>query len=208
MNKGIFWTVISCIIFMAVVLSLFLSRWLAPRELSNEEYKDLGMYSIDPPRSLSQFQLVDDNNEAYLAGNFKGKWNILFFGFTYCPDICPVTMTQLTQVKTGLGKKAEKIRFFLVSVDPDRDTPEKLKVYLKNFDEDFIGITGGIDQIYKFATQVNAPFSPVVNSNDPFYTVDHTGSLVLIDPQGNYAGFFRAPHKTEDILAALESLLE
>ena len=69
-------------------------------------------------------------------------------------------------------------------------------------------MTGGIDRIYKFATQVNVPFSPVVESDDPFYTVDHTGSLVLIDPQGRYAGFFRAPHDPEKIILALESLLK
>ena len=83
-----------------------------------------------------------------------------------------------------------------------RPGPTPKHIGLDNFDEDFIGLTGGIDQIYKFATQVNVPFSPVVESDDPFYTVDHTGSLVLIDPEGKYAGFFRAK-----VLLALESLL-
>jgi protein SCO1/2 len=96
---------------------------------------------------------------------------------------------------------------FLVSVDPDRDKPENLRVYLDNFDNTFRGLTGEIDQIYKFSTQVNAPFFPVVNSPEPNYTVDHSGSLVLINPQGNYAGFFRAPHDTDKIAKALASLL-
>ena len=116
-------------------------------------------------------------------------------------------MRQLQEIKKDLGDDSEKVRFFLVSVDPIRDTPEKLRVYLDNFDEDFIGLTGGIDQVYKFATQVNVPFTPVVESEDPFYAVDHTGSLVLIDPEGKYAGFFRAPHDSAKVLLALESLL-
>ena len=99
------------------------------------------------------------------------------------------------------------MRIFLVSVDPDRDKPENLRRYLDNFDNNFIGLTGAIDQIYRFSTQVNAPFFPVVNSPDPNYTVDHSGSLILINPEANYAGFFRAPHDTQKITKALASIL-
>ena len=199
MNKGIFWTVASCIAFMSVVLGLFLNQLTTPRDLSAEEYKDLGVYFIEPSRNLTTLSLVDDTNSYFKFDKFKGKWNVLFFGFTFCPDICPLTMKQLQEIKKELGSESENVRFFLVSVDPIRDTPEKLRVYLDNFDKDFIGLTGGID---------NVPFSPVVKSDDPFYTVDHTGSLVLIDPEGKYAGFFRAPHDSEKVLLALQSLLK
>ena len=143
MNKGIFWTVGSCIAFMSVVLGLFFNQWTTPRELSAEEYKDLGAYFIEPSRNLTKLTLVDDTNSYFELQSFKGKWNVLFFGFTFCPDICPVTMKQLQEIKKGLGDESEKVRFFLVSVDPVRDTPEKLRVYLDNFDEEFIGLTGG-----------------------------------------------------------------
>ena len=167
----------------------------------------LGAYFIDPPRQLSEFQLIDDKGVTFLPEQFKNKWNILFFGFTYCPDICPLTMKQMSDVKESLGDIAQKIRIFLVSVDPDRDKPENLRVYLDNFDNDFIGLTGEIDQIYRFSTQVNAPFFPVVNNPEPNYTVDHSGSLVLISPDAKYAGFFRAPHDTDKIIKALASVL-
>ena len=207
MNKGIFWTVLSCLAFMAIVLSLFISRMNTARELTEQEYKDLGAYFIDPPRQLSGFHLISDQNMNFAIDDFKGKWSILFFGFTFCPDICPLTMKQLSEVKEGLMDKADKINFYLVSIDPDRDSPENLRTYLDNFDEEFIGLTGEIDKIYKFSTQVNAPFFPVVNSNEENYTVDHSGSLVLINPEGNYAGFFRAPHDQNKIIKALDSLL-
>ena len=207
MNKGIFWTVLSCLAFMAIVLSLFISRMNTARELTEQEYKDLGAYFIDPPRQLSGFHLISDQNMNFAIDDFKGKWSILFFGFTFCPDICPITMKQLSEVKEGLMDKADKINFYLVSIDPDRDSPENLRTYLDNFDEEFIGLTGEIDKIYKFSTQVNAPFFPVVNSNEENYTVDHSGSLVLINPEGNYAGFFRAPHDQNKIIKALDSLL-
>ena len=207
MNKGIVWTVLSCLAFMAIVLSLFISRMNTARELTEQEYKDLGAYFIDPPRQLSGFQLISDQNINFAIDDFKGKWSILFFGFTFCPDICPLTMKQLSNVKEELKGKANRINFYLVSIDPDRDSPENLRTYLDNFDEEFIGLTGEIDKIYKFSTQVNAPFFPVVNSNEENYTVDHSGSLVLINPEGNYAGFFRAPHDQNKIIKALDSLL-
>ena len=207
MNKGIFWTVLSCLAFIAIVLSLFISRMNTARELTEQEYKDLGAYFIDPPRQLSGFHLISDQNMNFAIDDFKGKWSILFFGFTFCPDICPLTMKQLSNVREELKDKANRINFYLVSIDPDRDSPENLRTYLDNFDEEFIGLTGEIDKIYKFSTQVNAPFFPVVNSNEENYTVDHSGSLVLINPEGNYAGFFRAPHDQNKIIKALDSLL-
>tara|TARA_B100000900_G_scaffold316634_1_gene275598 strand:+ start:456 stop:1082 length:627 start_codon:yes stop_codon:yes gene_type:complete len=207
MNRGIYITVAACLGFMALILALFLSRFYTPRELTVDEYKALGAYLIDPPRQLAEFNLVDDKGEIFLPEQFNNKWNILFFGFTYCPDICPLTMKQMSDVKEMLGEDAQKIRVFLVSVDPDRDKPENLRVYLDNFSNNFRGLTGEIDQIYKFSTQVNAPFFPVVNNPEPNYTVDHSGSLVLINPDAKYAGFFRAPHDTSKITKALASIL-
>ena len=207
MNKGIYITVATCLGFMALILALFLSRFYTPRELTLDEYKTLGAYFIDPPRQLAEFRLIDDSNEVFLPEQFKGKWNILFFGFTYCPDICPLTMKQMSDVKESLGEYSDNLRVLLVSVDPDRDKPENLRQYLDNFDKNFKGLTGEIDQIYKFSTQVNAPFFPVVNSPEQNYTVDHSGSLVLISPEAKYAGFFRAPHDTDKITKALASLL-
>jgi len=207
MNRGIFITVGACLGFMSLIMALFLSRFYTPRELTLDEYKTLGAYFIDPPRQLAEFKLIDDTSKIFLPEEFAGKWNILFFGFTYCPDICPLTVKQMSDVKKSLGEYSDNLRFFLVSVDPDRDQPENLRVYLDNFDKNFKGLTGEIDQIYKFSTQVNAPFFPVVNSPEPNYTVDHSGSLVLISPEAKYAGFFRAPHDTEKITKALTSLL-
>ena len=207
MNKGIYITVAACLGFMALILALFLSRFYTPRELTFDEYKTLGAYFIDPPRQLAEFKLIDDSNEIFLPEHFQDKWNILFFGFTYCPDICPLTMKQMSDVKQALEEKSDDIRVLLVTVDPDRDKPENMRVYLDNFDKNFIGLTGEIDQIYKFSTQVNAPFFPVVNNPEPNYTVDHSGSLVLISPDAKYAGFFRAPHDTAKLTKALASLL-
>ena len=83
MNKGIAWTVLSCIAFMAIILSLFISSMNTTRELTEQEYKDLGVYFIDPPRQLSGFDLIDHQGNGFTSEDFKDAWNILFFGFTF-----------------------------------------------------------------------------------------------------------------------------
>ena len=204
MKSNFTWTIASCLVVMLVAVSLYVNKMTTKVHLSSEQLKDMGLYLIEPPRNLGSFNLMDSAGKEFLPKDFEGKWNMLFFGFTFCPDICPITMSMLSRIEKGLDiENQEKIRIFLVTVDPDRDSPDQLKVYLENFSENFIGLTGGLDQIYNFATRVNAPFSPISNSKDPHYTVDHTGSIILINPEGNYAGFFRAPHNQDDIKKAI-----
>ena len=204
MKRNFTWTIVSCLTVMVIAVSLYVNKMTTKVYLSNEQLKDLGLYLIDPARNLGSFNLIDSNGKEFLPNDFEGKWNALFFGFTFCPDICPITMRMLSRIEKEIdSQELDKIRIFLVTVDPDRDSPDQLKVYLENFSENFIGLTGGLDQIYNFATRVNAPFSPISNSKDPHYTVDHTGSIILINPEGNYAGFFRAPHNQDDIKKAI-----
>ena len=193
---------------MVLAVSLYVNKMTSKISLTNDQLKDLGLYLIEPARELGEFKLIDSFNNEFVPDDFKGRWNALFFGFTFCPDICPITMGMLSRIEKELGLVAEdKIKVFLVSVDPDRDTPEQLKIYLENFNDKFVGLTGGIDQIYNFATRVNAPFSPVINSEDPNYTVDHYGSIVVINPEGKYAGFFRTPHEQEKVKLGLLELI-
>ena len=204
MKRNFTWTIVSCLAVIVIAVSLYVNKMTTKVYLSNEQLKDLGLYLIDPARNLGSFNLIDSNGKEFLPNDFEGKWNVLFFGFTFCPDICPITMRMLSRIEKEIdSQELDKIRTFLVTVDPDRDSPDQLKVYLENFSENFIGLTGGLDQIYNFATRVNAPFSPISNSKDPHYTVDHTGSIILINPEGNYAGFFRAPHNQDDIKKAI-----
>jgi len=209
MKRNFTFTVFSCLAFMALVLGLFVNRMTTTKELRLEDFKDLGAYLILPTRKLQDFELVNSDGDEFSPKDFVGKWNMLFFGFTFCPDICPITMSMLADVEKDLDQLiSENINIFMVSVDPNRDTPEKLDLYLKNFSQDFIGLTGKLDQIYKFSTQVNAPFMPIADTSDPYYTVDHTSSIVLINPLGDYAGFFRAPHNKENISLALKALVK
>ena len=130
--------------------------------LNNEQLKDLGLYLIEPARNLGSYRLTDTNQNEFQIKDFEGKWNVLFFGFTFCPDICPITLSMLSSLEQEMSEEeVDKIRIFMVTVDPERDTPQHLKKYLENFSKNFTGLTGGLDQIYNFATRVNAPFNPV-----------------------------------------------
>ena len=133
-------------------------------------------------------------------------------GFASCPDMCPMTMKQMAKASEFLELEMpdakEKISFTIVSVDPDRDTPEAILEYAQAFDPNFIGVSGAIDQIYTLATNLTLPFVPVLNSESIDYDMDHSMNLALISPEGKYFGFFKSPHNPENIAKALKSLIK
>src|SRR2546425_7840579 len=111
------------------------------------------------PKPLTAFALTDDNNRVFDLARLKGKWSFLFFGFTHCPDVCPTTLAVLAPARENLAKNtagAEDLPFVFVSVDPNRDTPGKLRQYVEYFDATFLGVTGDKPQIAKLARQPGA----------------------------------------------------
>ena len=193
---------------MSVALGLFVNKVLTPKNLSIEEFKDLGVYLREPARNIRDFELINTDNKPFSQEDFIGNWNLIFFGFSFCPDICPITMSLLAKVQSSLETdEKNKVDFFMVTVDPERDSPATLRMYLDNFSKTFIGLTGTLDQIYNFSTQVNAPFSPVLNQEGSHYTVDHSGNIILINPEGKLAGIFKMPHDQKNITVAISDLI-
>ena len=133
-----------------------------------------GLYLLDTPRNIGEFELVDHHGEPFNRARLEGKWSLVFFGFTYCPDICPTTMTFLNEFMASLeGTEAEDTQVVMVSVDPARDTVQQLAGYVPFFNPDFIGVTGEFLDIHRFATALNTPFRKVVGEGDN-YQVDHS----------------------------------
>ena len=146
------------------------------------------------PRSLPEVRLKDHHGDNLGRERFSGGWDLLFFGFTHCPDICPTTLQALGQLRKQLADLNPSIqpRVWLVSVDPERDTPQVLARYLDHFAAGFSGITGSTDQVTQFAAGFGVAHQRVAEGDD--YIVGHTAALFLVDPNANLAALFSAPH--------------
>ncbi len=205
MDRGIRNTLLGIAAFISLVMGLFLYTFFESRgHLTPEQLAQLGYYEFERPRVISSFNLVNQDGEPVTVDDLKGQWSLLFFGFTYCPDICPTTMAVINRAVQRLDNDPQVV---LVSVDPERDTPEQLSNYLPAFNPAFEGYTGTHEEITKFATQVNVAFGKVPGEEPGTYTVDHSASIVVIDPEGRYAGFIKAPHSEMDIKRIVEYLI-
>lgn len=155
---------------------------------------------IQPPRALPNIELIDQDRKPFASSRLQGRWSFLFFGFTNCPDLCPATLTTLAQIEKRLQDLPQEDRphVVLVSVDPQRDTPEQLKKYVSFFSPSFEGVTGTPESIEAFTRQMGVPVAIQQHDNGA-YTVDHSGAIFLIDPQGAMHALFSTPHDVAKI---------
>lgn len=163
---------------------------------------------LPTPKEMVAVNFVDHNGQEFDLTDLQGKWSILFFGFTNCPDVCPTTMQTLKQVKQDLYNAGvwNNYQVIMVSVDPERDTVERLKNYVPFFDPDFIGIRASVEHTTEFAKNVGILFYKSKQLDNGGYDVDHGAAIILINPQGQYAGVMTAPHIQADMSADLVKL--
>jgi len=140
--------------------------------------------AVQPPVTVQDFTLAGVEGPVSLH-DFRGKLVILFFGYTYCPDVCPSTLVTLGQAMQQLGPLADSVQVVMVSVDPDRDTPEVLANYVANFDPAFAGITGTKDQIDRIAAANDVFYEIKPGSSPDDYLISHTASLLVLDADSN-----------------------
>jgi len=153
-------------------------------------------------RELTAFTLTDQNDQAFELDRFAGGWSFVFFGYTYCPDICPTTLATLVSVFNQLEKQEEPVEglnTFFISVDPQRDTPELLRGYMSYFNKAFIGISGEKEQLDAFARQLGAGYFVEPERGPGDYLVSHTSSIFLVDPKKRLLAHFSPPHDAETI---------
>lgn len=162
---------------------------------------------LDTPRPLPAFALTGQDGQPFTNQALAGKWTVVFAGFTYCPDICPGTLTLLKAVKAKRGPKAEQLQVLFLSVDPGRDTPERLKTYVQFFDPGFLAATAPDAELEKLARAMSFVYAKVPGKTADGYTMDHSTALMLINPQGQLAGFFTAPLKVDPLSADLSTIL-
>ncbi|XVN13853.1 SCO family protein [Pseudomonas corrugata] len=203
-------TVFALVAVIALILGLTVNKVLSGKgEGDPTGLIDAGIILLPQARTLPDVKMTDQDGQPVAVDSLKGKWSLLFFGYTFCPDICPTTLAQLRQIKSELPKEAvDKLQIVLVSVDPNRDTPKQLKQYLGYFDPQFIGLTASsIEDLQKLANAVSIPFIPA-DTSKPNYTVDHSGNLAVIGPDGSQRGFIRAPLNNQKLVAQLPEMLK
>lgn len=167
-----------------------------------------GIVSLPQGRDLPDLSLISHLQQPFRVRDLRGRWTLVFFGYTFCPDICPTTLADLRQLNALLPEAArQRLRILMVSVDPNRDTPEQLKSYLSYFSPDFIGLTGPLADIQSLSNTLGIPFIPG-DTQRPHYKVDHSGNLAIIGPDGRLQGFIRAPLNIQKLAEQLPRLLE
>lgn len=210
-RRGVTITIVAILVFIVIVLGMLVRRISMPSVLSDSVLRANGAYVFETPRIIKDFNLVDHHGKPFTKENLKGKWTLAFFGFTYCPDVCPTTMADLKNLYVDLKgtEVADDTQVVMFSVDPARDTPEKLAQYVPYFHKDFIGVTGEFMDIYRLATNVNIAFNkvPLDKGEDPNnYTIDHSANIVLINDHGDYQGFFKPPFELAKLKMTYRSI--
>ena len=154
-------------------------------------------------KRVKDFELLDVDGNSIDQSVFDNQWSMVFFGFTHCPDICPITLQIMKDVVAKLDEQAQQqLQIIFVSVDPARDTPDILKKYIGYFDEKFVGITGDVNGVHDLTSSLGIVASFTANDADPDnYGVDHTASLLLIDPQRRVRAKVSPPLEADKIVA-------
>jgi len=153
-----------------------------------------------------RLELVDHTGSARRLEDFRGKVVVLFFGFTHCPDVCPTTLADIAQAVRSLGSDAERVQVLMVSVDPERDTPESLAKYVTAFDPRFLGLRGDLEATKKAASEFKIYFEK--RKQGESYTVDHSAQSYVIDPQGRLRLLVRHDRIAQDLAEDLRTLLK
>ena len=161
---------------------------------------------LHTPRQIAMPELIRHDGQAFTNEELKDRWTLVFFGYTSCPDICPVTMNVLAEAKKKADDEFPQV--VLVSVDPQRDSVEMLGEYVHYFDPDFIGVTGDDSMIQALTLQMSVVYMkmPGASGNENDYLVDHSSSVMMINPEGQLVAFLKAPHTPSSINESVDAV--
>ena len=169
-----------------------------------EALRAQGIYILPEPTQVADFALETHEGEAFGAENLaQGSWSYVFFGFTRCPHLCPTSLATLAEAEAQIRALPEGDRFrgLFVSVDPERDGIDEIDAYVTRFSERFTGLRGARSETLKIARDVDIAFATLPDGQGGL-TVEHSGHIVLIDPEGRYRGFIKSPHRVDALVSA------
>lgn len=181
----------------ALAVGLVLSLYVAPPQSSEPKYMQL----YPQARALPDFALYDHQGETFDKSRLQDHWTLAFVGYTYCPDICPTTMAELKRVYPELKTidSEHPLQVWFLSVDPKRDTQERLNEYIQFFNPEFVAASGEHKDLFPLVRSMGMMYALADNTSDPNYLVDHSASVVVIDPQANVIGRFKPELKPGEL---------
>ena len=206
-NRTTAWILIAA---LAAGLGLWAGqRWFAARTPVAPALQAVKLF--DQPRELPTFSLQQSDGTQLVPGELKGHWTLVFLGFTHCPDVCPTTLAQLAQAQKQWAAlpEATRPRVLFVSVDPDRDTPDRVGEYAHGFHRDTLAATGDVATLEAFARSLSMVFMKVPapeGAPADQYGIDHSASIAVLDPQARMAGVIVPPLQPKAIAEDLEKL--
>ena len=166
-----------------------------------------GVSKVAQPAAIGgPFQLTDQHGKAVTDKNLKGKPTLIFFGYTHCPDVCPTSLFEISEVLRAMGKDADKVNAVFISVDPERDTPATMKDYLSSFDPHLEGLSGDPEAIANVIKSYRV-YAKKVPTKDGDYTMDHTALIYLMDRDGRFVSPFNLKRTPEEAAADLKRYL-
>ena len=168
----------------------YLSRQNAPKKIS---------------QIINNINLIDHTGKKFVSQTLKNQPSLIFFGFTHCPEVCPTTLSQLSEITDKLKTKIITTNIIFITLDPKRDTQEHLKDYISNFNENVIGITGDIINIKKLADNWGVFYETISSSKDD-YTLNHTATVFMLDKKGNYKGTIAWDENENSIIQKITNL--
>ena len=166
-----------------------------------------GVSKVAQPAAIGgPFQLTDQHGKAVTDKNLKGKPTLIFFGYTHCPDVCPTSLFEISEVLRAMGRDADKVNAIFISVDPERDTPAAMKDYLSSFDPHLEGLSGDPAETAKVITSYRV-YAKKVPTKDGDYTMDHTALIYLMDRDGRFVSPFNLKRTPEEAAVELKRYL-
>lgn len=200
------------LVFISTVLALFINKLTSPRVLSENELLINGLFLFETPKQISDFTFLSEDNIEFKKDDLIGKWTLMYFGFTRCPDECPTSMYQMSKLVKVLREKnfpLEDKQFVLVSIDPERDSPEQINKYAKGFDEAFIGVSNVRPMLLNLATQLSVNnVMPSEEETDHSHLDNHVNNILLLNPKGEFAGVFRPPFDLSRLSLTYQSVTQ
>jgi protein SCO1/2 len=181
--------------------------WLRPGAVGDAFRSAGGIATPGGVQVGGPFTLVDQTGRTVTDATWRGRWMLIYFGYTYCPDVCPTELQTVAGALDALGKQAAAVAPIFITVDPERDTPDHMAEYVKLFDDRLIGLTGTPQQIAAVARAYRVYYAKVTPKDSTTYLMDHSSFLYLMGPDGTLRALFRSGMSAQDIAEAIRSRL-